>query len=92
MNKTATAVLFGLWYADETWQLTVKEEETLKIRNKTKELSTISVDELRGAENSDPLKKTQNVECDTSGTVQGWWSPTPEEQPNSAGSRTPGGH
>jgi len=36
----------------------VKEEETLKIRNETKEPNSRSVDELRGAENSDPLKKT----------------------------------
>jgi hypothetical protein len=69
MNKTATAVLFALWYADETWQLTVRKEETLKIRSETKELSSRSVDELRGAEKSDPLKKTKNVKRDKSGRM-----------------------
>ena len=38
----------------------------MKIRSETKELSSRSVDELRGAEKSDPLKKTKNVERNTS--------------------------
>jgi hypothetical protein len=48
MNSTATAISFALWYADEAWSFIVKEEETLKIRSETKELSR-SVDELRAA-------------------------------------------
>lgn len=43
-----------------------EDEETLKIRSETKELNSRSV-ELRGAEKSDLLKKTKNVERDTSG-------------------------
>lgn len=39
----------------------------MKIRSETKELSSRSVDELRGAEKGDLLKKTKNVQRDTSG-------------------------